>query len=269
MVAVGVEFGGVEWVAAFDFHAVFEFLDLGTHGAEVVDDGGDAIGFLDAEFAGVADGGFALGEGGGDGDDGDFVDEVGDFLWEEGGSGEGSAVDFDVADGFAFGLVEGVDHAGSHAAEDVEDGGAGGVEADVVDDESGAGEGGCGDEPEGGGGDVSGDGEVAGFGGLSAVDGDGVGVAAGGDAEGGEHALGVVAGFCGLCDGGFALGEEAGEEDGAFDLGGGDGHFVGDGLEFGAVDEEWGAAGFFAFGFDVCAHLGEWDGDAAHGAGGE
>ena len=63
---------------------------------------------------------------------------------------------------------------------------------------------------------------------LAAVDGDGVALVAGADAERREHALGVVAGFGGLDDGGFAFGEQAGEQHGAFHLGAGHRHFVGD-----------------------------------------
>ena len=73
-------FRAMQRVAALDFHAVLELLDHGAHGAEVVDHGGDAVGFLDAQFAGVADDGAALGQCGGHGDDRDFIDEIGHFA---------------------------------------------------------------------------------------------------------------------------------------------------------------------------------------------
>lgn len=135
VISVGVDGCTFEWGAAVDGHAVGEFLDLDAHFAESLDGGGDAIGFLYAEFFGVADVCGALCEGGGDGDDGDFIDEVGDFLREEGGAGEGCAVEFNVADGFTTGAVEDFGHFCAHAGEDFEDGGAGGIEADVLDEE--------------------------------------------------------------------------------------------------------------------------------------
>ena len=87
VVAVAIDHGGVQRLAAFDFHAVLELIDLGSHGAEVVDDGGDAVGFLDAEFLGVADDRAALGQRGGDGDDGNLIDQVRDFIDEDRGAG--------------------------------------------------------------------------------------------------------------------------------------------------------------------------------------
>ena len=43
---------------------------FGAHGAEVLDDERDAVGLLDAEFAGVADADAGAGEGGDGGEDG-------------------------------------------------------------------------------------------------------------------------------------------------------------------------------------------------------
>ena len=86
VVAETVNHRAVEWLAAVDFHAVFELLNLGSHRAQAVDDGGDAVGFLDAQFLGIADDGAALRERGGDGDDGNFIDKICDFLEENGGA---------------------------------------------------------------------------------------------------------------------------------------------------------------------------------------
>jgi hypothetical protein len=45
-------------------------------------------------------------------------------------------VDFDVADGFAVRVVDDFGHVCAHAAEDLEDGGAGGIESDVFDEQA-------------------------------------------------------------------------------------------------------------------------------------
>ena len=267
VVAVAIDHGGVQRLPTFDFHAVFELLDLGSHSAEVVDDGGDAVGFFDAEFLGVADDGATLGQCCRNGDDWNFIDEVRDFIDENRGTGEGGAVEFDVADGFACGLVNDFRHVRAHAAEDFENGGAGRVEADVFDEQAGAGDGGGGDEPEGRAGNVAGHGEIAGLGDLTAVEGDCVVFAVGGDAEGGHHPLGVVAGFGRLDDGGLALGKKPCKEHGAFYLCAGDGHLVGNRGQFGGMDAQGSAAGFLAEGLDIGTHLAERDGDAAHGPG--
>lgn len=63
---------------------------------------------------------------------------------------------------------------------------------------------------------------------MFAGEGDDVCVAAVGYAEGFEHAFGVIPGGGWLLDGCGSLCEHSGEEDGTFDLGGGDGEFVGD-----------------------------------------
>ena len=89
--------------AACDGDAVFVFFDVGPHAAEVAGGGGDAVGFFDAQFFGVADAGGAFGEGGGYGEDGYFVDEVGDFFRKDVGGDEAcGCANGDVAVGFAF-----------------------------------------------------------------------------------------------------------------------------------------------------------------------
>ena len=50
---------------------------VGAHRAEEVRCGLDTVGLLDTQFGGVADDGAAAGARGGDGEDGDLVDEVG------------------------------------------------------------------------------------------------------------------------------------------------------------------------------------------------
>ena len=85
-------------------------------------------------------------------------------------------------------------------------------------------------------------------------------------AEGAQGVLGVVAGLDGLGDGGGAAGLKPGEEDGGFDLGGGDRRVEVDGAQGTAVDGHGGVAVGEG---DAGAHLLEGLADALHGAGGE
>jgi len=78
--------------------------------------------------------------------------------------------------------------------------------------------------------------------------------------------LGVVAGTDGFGEAGGAVGLEAGEEDGGFDLGAGDGGIEVDGMERGAVNSDRGVA---LDEVDPCAHQAERLADALHGAVGE
>ena len=63
VVGEGGDGGGEEFGAADDYHAVVDFGDGDAHEGEVGGDSGDAVGFFDAEFGGVFDKAFALGEG--------------------------------------------------------------------------------------------------------------------------------------------------------------------------------------------------------------
>ena len=103
--------------------------------------------------------------------------------------------------------------AAAEGGDDVEQGGAGGVHAERVEDEVGVGEEKSGAEEECGGGDVSGDGGVDGVEALAAGDGERGGLveAAGerageGGAEGEQCVLGVVAGEDGFGEAGDAFG---------------------------------------------------------------
>ena len=117
----------------------------------------------------------------------------------------GRRVDLDGADQLAVFVFE-VEDADVRAerGEDVEQRGAGGVEAELVEDEVGAGEERGGAEEEGGGGDVTGDGGFDGVELLAAGDGDGIAGAVDGRAEGAEGELAVVAGADGFANGGGA-----------------------------------------------------------------
>ena len=111
----------------------------------------------------------------------------------------------------------------AEGGEEVEECGAGGVEAEVIDDERGAGEDGGGGEEKCCGGDVAGDFRFDGVELLGAGDGDGVTLAGELGTEGAEGEFGVVAGAEVFRDGCFALGLKAGEEYAGFDLRAGDG----------------------------------------------
>ena len=88
----------------------------------------------------------------------------------------GGAIDLDGADELAVALFDGEDFdAAAEGGDDVEQGGAGGVHAERVEDEVGVGEEERGAEEEGGGGDVAGDGGVDGVEALAAGDGEAAG----------------------------------------------------------------------------------------------
>ncbi len=112
------------------------FFDLGAEGVEVFDGGVDAVGFFDAEFSCISDGGGTGGKGASEGEDGDFVDKVWDFVGEEFGSGQLGSLDGDVSEGFGLIASGRVDlDVGAHSLEDSDDGVSGGVEAEVFDGE--------------------------------------------------------------------------------------------------------------------------------------
>src|ERR1700694_5616277 len=60
--------------------AVVYLDNLCAHDAQIVRDGGDAIGFFNAQFLGVANNGGATGERAGDSENGQLVDELRDFF---------------------------------------------------------------------------------------------------------------------------------------------------------------------------------------------
>ena len=73
VVAERVDLGPLESGASRDFHAVGEFINRHTHAAQVFGDSRDAVALFDAEFLRILDDRLPLGEGSGDGKDGDFV----------------------------------------------------------------------------------------------------------------------------------------------------------------------------------------------------
>ena len=195
-------------------------------------------------------------------------------MRKRGGGGAAGGVDLDGADELAVALFDGEDlDAAAERGDDVEQGGAGGVHAERVEDEVGVGEEEGGAEEECGGGDVSGDGGVDGVEALAAGDGEAgglveaVGERAGeGCAEGEQCVLGVVAGEDGFGEAGGAFGLQTGEEDGGLDLGGGDGCGEVDGAERSAVDGD-GRVSIYQIKFRT--HLAEGIADAIHRAEGE
>ena len=243
MVGAGVDGGAVEDLVAGDLEAVGVLGEARAHGAEVFGDERDAVGLLDAQFLGVAQDYAIRGVGSDGGKDGKLVDELrGEWAADDEGSGGrrgGGAIDLDCADELAVAILDGENFdAAAEGGDDVEQGGAGGVHAERVEDEVGVGEEKRGAEEEGGGGDVSGNGGVDGMEALAAGDGEACGLveamgegAGKGCAEGEQGVLGVVAGEDGFGEAGGAFGLQAGEEDGGLDLGGGDGGGEVDGAE--------------------------------------
>ena len=78
-----------------------------------------------------------MGEGGGHGEDGNFIDQVGDFLsGDRGGFKRFSAGNCDSAERFGGGLFYLFQNARAHAQEGGDEGGAGGVEADASESEA-------------------------------------------------------------------------------------------------------------------------------------
>ena len=78
--------GAVEALVAGNLEAVGILGELGSHGAEVLGDEGDAVGLLDAEFLGVADDEAVRGVGRDGGEHGQLVDDLGG---ERAADGEG------------------------------------------------------------------------------------------------------------------------------------------------------------------------------------
>ena len=98
VVTTGVDDGSVELLTPGDVKTIFKFFDFGAHGAEIACDEGDAIGFLDAEFLGVANANAAAGVGADGSEYRELIDKLG---------GEGTA-DFGGAEaGFVGGDLHG------------------------------------------------------------------------------------------------------------------------------------------------------------------
>jgi hypothetical protein len=236
VVAKAIDGGTLELGPADDLHAIVELGDGDAHAAEVIGYGGDAVCLLHAELSGIADAGRAVGQCSGHGEDGEFINHIGDFGSTDDGAVEITAFDDDIAADFATGVCLGAGDLGAHAEEDGNNAGAGGIEPDIGEGDLSVGDGGSRYHPEGGAGDVTWHGDIHGLRLLTAVDGDGVVLLEPLDAEVGHEALGVVAGLDGLHDAGLARGKEACQEDGAFHLSTGHGEAVSDGLQLAAAD---------------------------------
>ena len=177
-------------------------------------------------------------------------------------------MDVDGAERFGGRLLDFFHEACAHAEESGEEGGAGGVKADVTEGESRPWEASSEDDPKGGGGEVARDIEFGPFEALRAVEDNRFFFKAEAGTEGGEKAFGVIAGEGGFVEDGFAVGLEGGEEKAGFDLGTGDGTGEVGGVELGAVDVERGpVVGTCAknFGSELAQRIG----DASHGSAGK
>ena len=120
MIAEAADFRADEGRAADDGHAVLVLGYGDAESAEIGGRGGDAVGFLDSQLAGVADFGFTVGDGGDDGDDRQLVDDVGDLGAADLRPAQLASIDADVADRFAGGIGDGFGDVGAHSQQDAE-----------------------------------------------------------------------------------------------------------------------------------------------------
>ena len=139
MVATGIDNSAMELLPARDVETIFEFFDFSTHGAEIACDQSDAIGLLDAELLCVADANAAACIRADRGEDGEFVDELRSECAADGSGTEAAGIcsDLNRADEFGMRFLElKYGDARAKRGEDVKERGAGGVEADAVEDEA-------------------------------------------------------------------------------------------------------------------------------------
>ena len=175
VIAAGIDGSAVEGLAAGDVEAVVELGYFRPHRAKIFRDEGDAVGFLDTQLARAADANAAAGERRDGGEHGQLVNELSregaaDCSRSEALGRRGNLHDADQFGVLLFEIEDGDVRA--ECGEDVEQRGAGRVEADGVENEAGAGEERGGAEEECGGGQVARDGGVDGVERLRAGDGD-------------------------------------------------------------------------------------------------
>ena len=241
MIAGGVDSCAVERLAAGHVEAVFEFGDFCAHGAEVFGDERDAVGFFDAQFAGVANADAAAGVRRNGREHRQLIDELG---------GDRAA---DLCRSHALlrsRNAHGADKLGvllldmkngdfcAECGEHVEQGGAGWIEAKRIEDEVGAGKERCGTQEKCSGRQIAGNGSLDGVERLRTRDGDGATVARDRCAEGAQGKLAVIAGAHGFADGCGSLGLQAGEQNAGLHLRAGNRSGVVDGRQFPAFDGE-------------------------------
>src|ERR1035438_5424830 len=158
VVAAGVDGGAMEGLASGNVETVFKLFHLGAHGAQVLDDEGDAVRLLDAELPGVADADSAASVRPNSCKDRQLVNQLsGECATHLNGSqalGWGS--DLDRADQFCilFFKVE-YGNMGAEGGEHVKQSGPCRVKSNGIKKEVGARKEGGGTEKEGGRGDVS------------------------------------------------------------------------------------------------------------------
>jgi hypothetical protein len=210
---------------AGDAESIVEGLDVGAQAAQVVRDGFDAVGLLDAQFGGVLHEQALFAAGAEHGQHGNFVDQGGGpFAFDRSAFQVGAAHE-QVAHGLAVphGDVEDF-HLDAHGDEEVDERGAGRVQAHAVEDQVRAGHDRRGHQEEGRGAQVAGHGEFARLQPRAAVDADPAGAASRLRRRTRAADFGVVARGRGFAHRGDALGVQAGEQDAALHLGAGHGH---------------------------------------------
>lgn len=90
VVSVAGQFRTFQSRAAADDHSVVKFFNSCAHRPEVGRRGGDPVRLLHPQFTGVADDKIAVRQGSRYGENGDFINQVGDFLRQKCGTVEGA-----------------------------------------------------------------------------------------------------------------------------------------------------------------------------------
>ena len=253
-----------------------------AHCTEVRGHSSDAVGFLDAQFSRITDHSRALRQRRCHGKDGDFINHIRDFSTRDRRGAESGAFYVNVSHRLT--TERGFDdfaNARAHADEDIDNAGAGRIQADILHQQAGTRLRGGGDQPESGTGDVARNREIHRLWHLAAFDGRadfnetpilrGVFVfpnlfAFRFDEKVIEHPLGVVARADIFDHRGGAFGKKSREENRAFDLRAGDRRAVGDALQIAMALDHKRRAGLFAFRVEICPHEAQRIDDALHRA---
>ena len=173
---------------------------------------------------GVGDDGVAFGEGGGDRQHGQLVDQARDEARRRSPCRQRAVLHGEVGHRLAAfqAFVASISRSGAHGAQHIEHAAARGIDADAAHGDLRAGHDRAGDQEEGGGGDIARHGDSLPAQALPAAHAHGQAVFLDLHAEAAQHALGVIARFLRLGDRGDAVGKQPGQQDGGFHLRAGD-----------------------------------------------
>jgi len=249
--------------AAVDHRAVRAFLDRDAQRAQAGGHRGEAVGFLHPQLGDATHDGSAAGDGGGDEEGRELVDHVRHQRLRQLDAAQRRVAHHEVADRLAAAAAFVLDaDVRAHQPECVQQADTPRVEADRAQAQLGARHEAGGDEKKRGRGEIRRHVDVDRMQGMAAFEPRVAGRKIDRPAEGGEHALGVVAGRMRLDHLGHAFGIEPGEQQRRLHLRARHRQFVADAVQApAAVDDERRQA---VPRVDACAHAGERLGDAAH-----